>query len=346
MRRLFALAATLAAACVGATPPVRPPVHAALTPIPEEEVPLDTWPVAAPAELFLELELAGLIARIESTPGELEYDPDEPLAPGDVTGVYVTEGTIRGFRYLEVVLGSAHPDDRLPLVVYLHGRADRPRIPGGPYLDLPTPVRVFIPRAPERVGGGYTWLPTYLRAGQMELFTTSLRDTAARVAVAIHDFAQERPTRGAPIVTGFSQGGHLAWTLGVRHPEVVGLALPMAGTMPISLVPDALDPSAPHPAFRAEHGTLDHPVPVELTRELAETLRARGLDVTLVEVEGAGHEMTPEMDARFHDWLAAALSQPGAFDAPWPEPEPWMETDEERTREVHEAEANEGLRAQ
>jgi phospholipase/carboxylesterase len=171
----------------------------------------------------------------------------------------------------------------------------------------PVPIRVFIPRAPDRLAPGYTWLPTYVRSGQLDLFTSSLAAMASRLAEAIRTFVEIRPTLGKPIVVGFSQGGHLAWALAVLHPDVVGTAFPFAGWLPVGLVPDHLLDGVVYPTIHAMHGTEDYPVPIEPTRETARALVDRGLSVDLVEIDGAGHEMTPAMDARFHAWLVDAL---------------------------------------
>jgi phospholipase/carboxylesterase len=265
------------------------------------------------------LRLTRVLDGMEAAP-ERELPPHDPLMRDGEIDVRAFEGHVAGLAYIEVVLGDADPEDELPLVVYLHGRGDRPRVPGGPFLDTPGAIRLFIPRALERHGDGYSWLPTYARSGQYELFASALVDAAAHVARAIRAFVRIRPTRGQPIVVGFSQGGHLAWALAVLHPDVVGSAFPLAGWLPASLVPETLREGVAYPSIRSLHGALDHPVPVELTRETTRLLRERGLSVELVEVDGVGHEMTHEMDARFHAWLVAALAPPASRETQPAEP--------------------------
>ena len=53
------------------------------------------------------------------------------------------------------MLGDVDPESALPMVVVIHGRGDRPRVPGGPFEGLTHPVRVILPRGPMIVGEGF-----------------------------------------------------------------------------------------------------------------------------------------------------------------------------------------------
>jgi phospholipase/carboxylesterase len=198
-------------------------------------------------------------------------------------------------------------NNQLPLLVLLHGRGDRPR---SRYLPLSPPraLRVIMPRAPEPFGDGYSWF-TY-RAGQADAaaLARGIEAAAAKVAAAIELWRTRRPTLGAPIVGGFSQGGMLSYALAVRHPASLQLALPLGGLLPEPLWPTRkLAGGARAPKIRAAHGTRDTLVPFARARATAAALAEHGYDVQLLEEDGVAHAIGPRMIDMFDRELAAAL---------------------------------------
>ena len=240
----------------------------------------------------------------------------EKPGEGDVPGLLVHEGEAAGFHYLEVVLGDADPDAEMPLILALHGRGDRPRVPGWPFMALPAPVRVVMPRAPMRQGDGFAWLPVTVGEGKLYLLSTFLDTMAGRLANLIDDIRGEHPAKGKTIVTGFSQGGIMAFAIAVTHPLKVGAAFPMAGWLPPPLVPLTVDDPSIYPPIHAMHGVDDEIIPVGPTRESVETLKGMGLDVELVEFAGVKHEMTEEMNSLFHGWLSEAVAREAGIEPP------------------------------
>lgn len=269
------------------------------------------WPPQAPIDLPTELAAtaareaaARILARRTTRVDDAESSPLTLDAPG----VQAREGSVEGLAYLETVLGDVEFDDPLPLVVVLHGYGGAPRVPGGPFFGVTAPMRIVMPRGPLEAGDGHAWAPVLARHGRPEALAAWLEEAAARVAYLIETLRETRPTLGAPIVSGFSQGGMVTFTLAVRHPEVVGVAMPLAGWLPPPLVPAALDPTRVYPPVRSMHGTADEAVRLGPTLDAIEALRARGLHVTLETFEGVGHEMSPAMNHRFRDWLGEALA--------------------------------------
>lgn len=283
----------IAGGCAGAPTAWPPPLPSDVAIEPDE--PREITITAAAAEVVL--DDAPAIA-------DVPVGPETSTRDGDV--VEVIEGELEGLRYLEMIFGEANVDDPLPTIWVLHGRGDRAGIPGGPFWDLPMPVRIFVPQAPDALGAGFSWLPYRVAEGRTLELSDALREMARRLARLIGAFTLARPTVGRPIVTGFSQGGLLAFAIALLHPESASFALPNAGWLPPPLVPDLSDPSR-FPVVRAQHGTEDERIPIGPTRELVAQLRAAGLDVELIEALGAGHAMSPEMDQTFRGWLIAAL---------------------------------------
>lgn len=239
---------------------------------------------------------------------QLVETPEAPLTATEVApGVRVREGAAHDLSYIEVVLGDADFDDPLPLVVLLHGRGDRPRVPGGPFGRVSIPMRLIMPRGPLRLGAGFAWVLPSVTQGRHDLLAAALRRRTHHLAALIATLSKTLPTLGRPVVAGFSQGALLAFSLALHRPDVVGQALPLVGWVPPELMP-AL-PIAPdrRVPIRALHGTEDAVIPVGPTREVVERLRALEWDVEFLEFEAVGHVVSRDMNITFETWLEEAL---------------------------------------
>lgn len=275
-----------------AWPPRRDPHVAVAAPAPMAQSPATEPPPTAVAT-----------APIDAPPvAPAPRDHYEERAPG----VHVREGESDGIGFLDVVLGDVDPESELPLVIVIHGRGDRPRVPGGPFAGLTRAVRVVMPRAELAAGEGFSWLPVRAADGQTDVLAAALGDVSARLARLIEHVRAVRPTRGPTIVTGFSQGGMLTITLAIRHPALVGVAFPLAGWLPPPLWPSGAPP-ANAPAIRTMHARDDDRIAYAPTLESYEHLRAAGWDLELATFDGVGHAMSVDMDALFHGWLERAL---------------------------------------
>lgn len=283
------------------------------------------WP-ASPEGVSMAGELSAT-ARTQGgatplAPTGLPLDGED--LPPDAPGIHARSFVFDGMWVAEVVLGDAPPDAELPLVVMFHGRGDRPRIPGGPFGRVPTPIRVLIPRGPLALGSGYAWARFSVTQNRHDELAADLVAIARRMARLIRHVERTRPTAGTPFVTGFSQGAMVSWTLSVRHPDVAGLVIPMAGWVPPAARPS---PLPAQPPVRAMHGTADPIVRIDPTREWVQQQRDAGVDLTWLELEGVAHVVTPEMNAQFEAWLEEACHQrapglTGGLGEPGADPEP------------------------
>ncbi len=229
--------------------------------------------------------------------------PDE----SELSGILVRRGYREGLHYLEVVLGGASFDDPLPVAFVFHGRGAAAQLPGGPFLSISHPIRVIVPQAPERLGQGWTWIPVSVGSGLVDRLASSLFQVSSHIAQFMRAIMADRPTLGRPIVTGFSQGGLIAYSLALYHDDVVGAAFLLSTWLPPPLEPLYKRSDLQYPPMRAMHGMNDPIIPVGPTRMLASRLRERGFDIELEEFAGVGHEMSPEMNDLFHRWLERAL---------------------------------------
>jgi phospholipase/carboxylesterase len=275
--------------------------------------PDDQWP---PRAGDTEAELTA--TAIERIAASAAYDSGMDSGPGDggppialpdgaTPGMQARRGRWQDFHYLEVVLGEAPFDEPLPIVFVFHGRGGEAQLPGGPFLGLSHAIRVIVPQAPDRLGAGWEWLPVSIGSGLVDRLASSLFQVGARVAEMIRAITEERRGKGRPIVTGFSQGGLLAYVLALHHDDVVGHAFPLSTWLPPPLEPLYRRADLRYPPIRSMHGATDPVIPIAPTRDLVSRLRDRGFEIELVEFEGVGHDMSADMNALFHRWLERAV---------------------------------------
>lgn len=271
------------------------------------EGPLDPqWPPVHPASHEDELKASELV-RAQLEAGKPLPALEEPLVQGDHPGIYVEEGRIGGFDYVEVIVGPMlHPDEPMPLVILIHGRGGRPHIPEGPY-PTEKPFRLWLPRGPDPLDGGYNWLATWTNSGEIDLLTRSLAARADELMPAIEAFARLNPTIGKPVVAGFSQGGILSFALATRYPSQFKAAFPIAGWLPPALIPQARDHGPDYPFIHALHGSDDITVPTAKGRDTVAALKDLGIHIEYTEVPGVAHVVTPEMNQLVRSWILAAI---------------------------------------
>lgn len=197
-------------------------------------------------------------------------------------------------------------EGELPLIVALHGRGDRPERFSEVFDELDIPARVLLVRAPIDEGRGRGWFS--FRFG----FGKAMDDLGAllpRLERTIEDYCEDHPTRGAPILLGFSQGAMIVYAYAVSHPNELAVAIPISGGLP-----DRFNPRSSEglPPFRALHGSDDEVIGPRWNRESVSRLRALGVDATYREVPGAPHWMTADMREALYEILAPHLQTPDA----------------------------------
>jgi phospholipase/carboxylesterase len=209
----------------------------------------------------------------------------------------------------EILLtGGATEDQPLPLLVAVHGMGSRPEQFAGALVDLDVPARVILPLAPHpTASGGGSWFAFRLGDPDRDAFGLRVHE-ASEDLVALMDWAEDRyPTKGRPVITGFSQGGMLSFAVAAGWPDEIAAALPVGGDMALSLVPSDAPPNPP-PVI-AFHGTVDDVVPIGPVERAVEALRAVGYDVALHRYEGVGHGISAPMRQAWHAALASELER-------------------------------------
>lgn len=232
-------------------------------------------------------------------------EPARPATPAPASAPAATAQPV-GLGVVELTTGGAAKDATLPLIVALHGLGDRPEAFAGVFDGFASPARILVPRAFDAWGDGYSWFPFRPADGDAQR-APGIERAAERVANDIAIWAKRRPTRGKPIVTGFSQGGMLSFAIAARHPDLVRAAFPIGGVLPEPLWP-ALDAAKPSVRIVALHGEADERVPLGPTRRGVDALVARGFAARLESFPGVGHGIPPALRARWLELLAAEIA--------------------------------------
>jgi phospholipase/carboxylesterase len=218
--------------------------------------------------------------------------------PGESDVVELDES----LEFIELTTGDASARDSLPMVVVIHGYGDSPEGIAGLFRSLETPTRLILPRGPHlHPQRGNSW---YTLGGA----TTGrqISEVAARVAALVQTLSTTRPTAGKPVVTGFSQGGILSFTLAVEHDGVFSAAFPIAGRLTDF---ESLGlPAERVTRIHAFHGATDARVPLADAQTSIEAMAVAGWETELTVVPSLGHSINPELRQALHSAVTNAVS--------------------------------------
>jgi phospholipase/carboxylesterase len=199
-------------------------------------------------------------------------------------------------------------DREAAMVVLLHGLGDRPEAFQRLLDGWDPQTRVITLQPPLTHGDGWAWFPPIPPGPEG---AGPIGDAADRVAVTLGELTRRFPTRGRPIVVGFSQGAAVAFALVARHPDRVAGAVPIAGWLPPALLPAALPSGAngAGPMVLSIHGDVDDRVPILLGIQAVSGLQRAGADAHLAPFPGVGHSIPPEaralLQTTLHELVAA-----------------------------------------
>ena len=221
----------------------------------------------------------------------------------EVDGEVVDGADADRLGYLELTTAGASPADTLPMLVVIHGYGDGPEGIHGLFRSYPEPTRLILPRGPHpHPSRGHSWYPLGAPSTGDEVSVA-----AAQVAQLVRELTAERPTAGQPVVTGFSQGGMLSFTLAAEHDGLFAAAFPIAGRLTDF---GALGARADRQTVvHAFHGAVDDRIPLSDAQLSMEAMVAAGWDVNMTVVPGLAHRVNAELRQALHQAVSESLQQ-------------------------------------
>lgn len=190
---------------------------------------------------------------------------------------------------------SAH--DLFGLAPYLHGGEALVLCPQGP---LAMDIGGGMP--------GYGWFPLSGGASfDLAAFERSVDQLRAFLDAAAERYPVDRRKQ---VLMGFSQGGVLAYALGLREPARVAGIVALSSWLPGPLA-EAIPKQPEHENLPVlvQHGSEDPMIPVDRARESRDALRRFGVGLAYHEYE-MGHEIRPEALRDLLSWLEDKVFQP------------------------------------
>jgi predicted peptidase len=216
-------------------------------------------------------------------------------------------------RYRELLPENYQPQQKYPLVLFLHGAGERgsdnqaqlmhgSRMFTNPVHREKYPAIVLFPQCP----AGLRWTFANSPLGNTN---ANAAFTNSSVLQAVKDLLDQTIAKGnidtdRIYIMGLSMGGFGTYEMVCRYPDVFAAAIPICGRSD----PEQLRATAGKVKFRIYHGDRDDTVPVETSRDAYRALKAYGANVEYLEFVGCNHN---SWDPAFNqpDFLSWLFSQ-------------------------------------
>jgi phospholipase/carboxylesterase len=208
----------------------------------------------------------------------------EPLLISEGAG-YEASGLVH--RMQQPATAGPHPT-----AVMIHGRAGNEDVMWVFGRALPPGWLVVAPRAIKNDSdGGYSWHPRQAD----EWPSLSLFDEAV---AAVHRFVYALPDLyqadlNRLYLMGFSQGAAVAYATALRHPGLVKGIAGLVGFVPTETEAAVADAPLQHLLTFIAAGREDERIPLSVSQQAAEVLRAAGADVEYHEYD-TGHKLNAQ----------------------------------------------------
>lgn len=228
-----------------------------------------------------------------------------------------------GLEFHEFVTGGATAEDKLPLVIAVHGLGDNSKKFARLFSGFKEPARIVCPQGPIPHGNGYSWFDTRISKGRVtSIDLGEIEEASDRLAILISSLSKSRPTTGKAVITGFSQGGVLSFVVAFRHPDSVGVAIPVGGILPEEIKQPPVEQQGPPPVVRALHGEDDRLVEHAWAKASVARLKKLGMDAKLTSFPGVAHRIPKEMRRALYELLKQAVNGDPLSFSYLPNPEP------------------------
>ena len=226
---------------------------------------------------------------------------------------------------------------KLPLVIFLHGRGDRGTDNGaqtyqrvglfinehsliGPNMQATFPCYVLVPQCSDKtvneewakwVGNSpETPFKGLGKDGSYQMNPAPSESGAAALELIEHIMISKPIDKERIYLVGLSMGGFGTWEFTARRPDLFAAAVPMAGFSD----PDQIE-KIRHIPFWIFHGGADEANPVEGSRNMYSLLKTAGADVRYTEYPDADHGTSFKLafqEEQLIPWMFAQRKVPGS----------------------------------
>lgn len=210
-----------------------------------------------------------------------------------------TPGLTHHLVYLEKTINSQSNRDELPMLIMLHGAGDTAENFLSWYDDFKAPVRIIVFQGPFDYGRGYTW------AGRKGVEDTV--SVAQSINASINELLDTYPTKGKPMVFGFSRGAILAYYLAISS-EQYSYVVPVSGYLDTQLLPAETGTYFEYPGIYAFHGTRDQVISIAQDRSSIQSLQRLNIKATLAEYPSR-HLPDEQMQQAIKQQISSLLSE-------------------------------------
>jgi phospholipase/carboxylesterase len=202
-----------------------------------------------------------------------------------------------------------------PTILTLHGRGANaldllglaPMLCSGKFLMICPQGPLETPIGPNAVG--YAWYPMSM-GGPPNV--DAILDSQKKLLAFLDDCLKRYPIDPTKLVLlGFSQGGVMAHSLALAHPERFAALAVLSSWLPKELVPrlNITDRIQSLPTL-VQHGTQDPMIEVDRARTSVEQLRQLRVPLTYREYD-MGHEIRPKSLQDLSNWLDEKVGATG-----------------------------------
>ena len=232
---------------------------------------------------------------------------------GDFTAKSFIASNNDTLRYRELLPENYNPQQKYPLVLFLHGAGERgydnqaQLIHGAMMFTNPVnrekyPAIVLFPQCPKKIFWSFEKQPE----GKLDTTAFPVNDKITTLLQAVKDLLDQYIASGSVdtnriYIMGLSMGGMGTFDMACRFPDVFAAAISICGGVNL----DRLKATAGKVKFRIYHGDNDSDVPVENSRAAYRTLKKYGADVEYFEIIGCDHAAwdTAFNQPDFMSWL-------------------------------------------
>ena len=216
-------------------------------------------------------------------------------------GALIVDGLPLKYLARKPMEKSAHPS----IIILLHGRGGNENSLFRYSPQLPKDAVIIAPRGPFELGNGaYAWYHVTEGGEAPEPDAKEAEKSRMILSDFIDQVAKKFKIPASRVyVMGFSQGGAMALSVGLTHPEFVKGVVSMSGRVLDDVKKNLGNKEQlKHTSIFMGHGSHDKLLPVKFARENHEFLKTNKILVAYHEYE-IGHEIGPDEMKDVKEWF-------------------------------------------